>query len=61
MMRVTGIDAARWAQSFDRVLKRITELFGRAEAYLRGLLAPVERTNGWQLTKAAGNATPGRV
>ena len=33
----------------------------RAAAYLRGLLAPVERKNGWQLAEAAGDATPDGV
>jgi SRSO17 transposase len=38
--------------------------FGRVEArrrargYLRGLLAPLERKNGWQLAEAAGDAVP---
>jgi hypothetical protein len=27
-------------------------------AYLRGLLAPLERKNGWQLAEAAGERTP---
>ena len=26
--------------------------------YLRGLLSPVERKNGWQLAERAGDATP---
>lgn len=43
------------------MLERIGGRFGRAEAYLRGLLAPVERKNGWQLTEAAGDATPDGV
>ena len=30
----------------------------RAQAYLRGLLSPVERKNGWQLAEAAGDRTP---
>jgi SRSO17 transposase len=30
----------------------------RAASYLRGLLAPVERKNGWQLAEVAGAATP---
>jgi hypothetical protein len=30
----------------------------RALAYLRGLLSPVERKNGWQLAEEAGEATP---
>ncbi len=33
----------------------------RAVAYLRGLLAPVERQNGWQLAEAAGDRTPDGV
>ena len=31
---------------------------GRALDYLRGLLSPVERKNGWQLAEQAGDATP---
>lgn len=67
MTRVTRADASRWARSFDEVLERIGGRFGRAEprrraeAYLRGLLAPVERKNGWQLAEAAGDATPDGV
>lgn len=30
----------------------------RAQTYLRGLLSPVERKNGWQLAEAAGDRTP---
>jgi SRSO17 transposase len=33
----------------------------RAAAYLQGLLAPVERKNGWQLAEAAGDRTPNGV
>jgi SRSO17 transposase len=29
--------------------------------YLRGLLLPLERKNGWQLAEAAGDATPDGV
>ncbi len=67
MTRMMGADAAGWAQSFDEVLERIGGRFGRAEprrraeAYLRGLLAPVERKNGWQLAEVAGDATPDGV
>ena len=35
-----------------------TELRRRVRSYLQGLLAPVERKNGWQLAEAAGDATP---
>ena len=67
-MVTTGqVDAAGWAQGLEAVLARISNRFGRAEprrragAYLRGLLAPVERKNGWQLAEAAGDATPDGV
>ncbi len=29
-----------------------------AQAYVRGLLSPVERKNGWQLAEQAGETTP---
>ena len=57
-------DAAAWAADLERLGARIAPRFGRVEqrrralAYLRGLLAPVERKNGWQLAEAAGDATP---
>ena len=46
------------------VAQRIGPRFARAEArrraqaYLRGLLSPLERKNGWQLAEAAGDRTP---
>jgi SRSO17 transposase len=46
------------------VAQRIGPRFARAEArqraqaYLRGLLSPVERKNGWQLAEAVGDRTP---
>ena len=46
-------DVAVWAEELERV-----EVRRRALAYLQGLLAPVERKNGWQLAEAAGDATP---
>ncbi len=61
---VTQSDVQGWAGSLDGVLDRIAPRFGRAEprrraaAYLRGLLAPIERKNGWQLAEVAGDATP---
>ncbi len=33
----------------------------RARAYLRGLIAPLGRNNGWQLAEAAGDRTPDAV
>jgi SRSO17 transposase len=46
--------AERLALRFERVEPR-----RRALAYLRGLLAPLERKNGWQLAEVAGDRTPG--
>src|SRR5215218_8064482 len=60
-------DAQRWADQLDDLCTRIAPRFGRIEprrrarAYLQGLLAPLERKNGWQLAEAAGDATPDGV
>jgi SRSO17 transposase len=57
-------DAAHWARGLDGLIERIAPRFRRVEprrravAYLKGLLAPVERKNGWQLAEAAGDSTP---
>src|SRR6478752_3172591 len=57
-------EAATWAAELERLGACIAPRFGRVEprrralAYLRGLLAPIERKNGWQLAEAAGDATP---
>jgi SRSO17 transposase len=57
-------DAADWARGLDELTERISLRFRRVEprrravAYLKGLLAPVERKNGWQLAEAAGDSTP---
>jgi SRSO17 transposase len=60
-------DTEGWARGLDALAARIGARFGRVEprrrarAYLRGLLAPVERKNGWQLAEAAGDRTPDGV
>src|ERR1700751_2790756 len=60
-------DAERWAQGLEGVMDRIGGRFGRveprrrAQAYLRGLLSPVARKNGWQLAEVAGDRTPDGV
>jgi len=57
-------NAARWAAALEDVMERIGARFGRVEprrralAYLRGLLSPIERKNGWPLAEAAGDRTP---
>ncbi len=60
-------EVARWAEGIERVHECIAGRFRRPEprrralAYLRGLLSPVERKNGWQLAEQAGDATPDGV
>ena len=60
-------EAARWAEGIERVHECIAGRFRRPEPrrraleYLRGLLSPVERKNGWQLAEQAGDATPDGV
>ena len=59
--------AESWAQGLEELAQRLAPRFSRAAprrralAYLRGLLAPLERKNGWQLAEAAGDATPDGV
>src|SRR5438876_6504413 len=53
-----------WALWLTEVERRIMPRFPRREArrrvwaYLRGLLSPVERKNGWQIAEVVGDATP---
>ena len=53
-----------WALWLTEVERRIMPHFPRSDArrrvwaYLRGLLSPVERKNGWQLAEVVGDATP---
>lgn len=56
--------AALWNKGLDEVLARLAPHFDHdgprevAGRYVRGLLAPVERKNGWQLAEQAGYQTP---
>src|SRR5213593_5200290 len=60
----SATEAAGWAKGPDELAGRLAPCFGRVEprrralAYLRGLLAPLGRKNGWQLAEAAGDRTP---
>ena len=60
-------EVARWAEGIERVHECIAGRFRRPEPrkraleYLKGLLSPVERKNGWQLAEQAGDATPDGV
>jgi SRSO17 transposase len=53
-----------WTSLFEQLCERIGPCFARSEtregvkAYLKGLLSPVERKNGWQLAEEAGLPTP---
>ena len=61
---ITVEDVTDWATGLESLHARIAPRFVRPEprrrvlAYLRGLLSPVERKNGWQLAEQAGEATP---
>ncbi|WP_233289064.1 IS701 family transposase [Kitasatospora sp. MBT63] len=60
-------DVELWSVWFEDFFARIAGLFGRVEprltarAYLRALLGPVERKNGWQIAAYLGDRTPDRV
>lgn len=57
-------EAQVWAAELDAVFARVAGRFARADLrwrmrdYLRSLLAPVARKNGWQLAEYAGHRTP---
>ncbi len=61
------LEVARWAEGIEGVYGCIAGRFHRSEPrrraldYLKGLIAPVERKNGWQLAERAGDATPDGV
>ncbi|WP_435878187.1 IS701 family transposase [Streptosporangium canum] len=64
---MTAEDLQSWVAGLDELFARVAGRFGRVEprrqarAYLTGLLAPVERKNGWQLAEAAGDSHPHRM
>lgn len=61
---VTVDEVHRWAAGLEALHARIGGYFrrseprGRAREYLRGLLAPLERKNGWTLAEQAGELCP---
>jgi len=61
---VTEDDLKAWDAEFDKVCELINPLFHRtdsrahAERYLRGLLAPLERKNGWTMSEFTGLREP---
>jgi SRSO17 transposase len=60
-------EAQAWLAGLEALAERIGLRFARSEArqraglYLKGLLSPVERKNGWQLAEAAGDPNPYRT
>jgi SRSO17 transposase len=64
---MTTEELAQWAESLEAFPARFAPRFQRRETreqaakYLRGLLAPLERQNGWQLAEALGDATRDRT
>jgi SRSO17 transposase len=61
---VTRADLDAWETEFDSVCSRIGWLFYRPESrnharqYLRGLLAPIGRKNGWTIAEHVGEQEP---
>jgi SRSO17 transposase len=63
----TLTEVVGWADGLQQLADRLAPHFARSEprqralAYLCGLLAPIERKNGWQLAEAAGDRSPDGV
>ncbi len=63
-MQAEVAQVQEWAAELEALCERIGPRFHRMElrrrtgAFLRGLLADVERKNSWQLAEQAGAATP---
>ncbi|MFH7598021.1 IS701 family transposase [Streptomyces racemochromogenes] len=61
------VQARSWAGELKALHERFVHRFSRSEpretalAYMRGLIAPLERKNGWTLAEEAGHAGPDRV
>lgn len=61
---VTREDLERWESELEGLLVRIRPLFYRteskkhAEQYVRGLLSPLERKNGWTIAEHVGEPEP---
>lgn len=61
---VSETEVRRWAHELDRMSEAIASRFGRPEVrqrapqYVLGLIARVDRKNGWQLAEYLGDETP---
>lgn len=60
-------DVRLWASELNAVHERFVHRFNRSEpresalAYMRGLIAPLQRKNGWTLAEEADHAGPDRI
>ncbi|MEV8457914.1 IS701 family transposase, partial [Streptomyces sp. NPDC052095] len=60
-------EVSSWAGELSALQGRFLHRFSRSEpresalAYMRGLIAPLERKNGWTLAEEAGHAGPDRI
>ena len=60
---VTSTDLDEWGDEFDAVMGRMRSLFYRTESkkhavqYVRDLLSPLARKNGWTISEYGGEAT----
>ena len=61
---VTSADLDEWDHEFDTLMARVRPLFYRveskkhAEQYVRGLLSPLARKNGWTIAEYVGEPEP---
>ncbi|WP_406088876.1 IS701 family transposase [Kitasatospora purpeofusca] len=64
---ISEVDARRWSDGLVGLHERFAHRFARSEpresalAYMRGLLAPLERKNGWTVAEEAGHGCPDRI
>jgi hypothetical protein len=62
---MTPEELESWDEDLEALYERFAHLFARSEQreqtakYMRGLLGPVERKNGWQLAEAEREVIPG--
>jgi SRSO17 transposase len=65
--QMTIEELEQWQEEFEQFHARFADLFERSESreqakkYLRGLLARVERKNGWQVAEVVGDRVPDRM
>ncbi|AXQ58807.1 IS701 family transposase [Streptomyces albidoflavus] len=64
---ISEVDARRWSDGLAGLHERFARRFARSEsresalAYMKGLLSPLERKNGWTVAEEAGHGGPDRI